>query len=90
MVDKKDIINEAVTGIFGEKALEDKYINELIGKYADDIISFDIIEEDGWTTLQHNDPSYPHGFIYYDCHMGRLKDLLDAVEVYLMVEKAYK
>ena len=90
MVSKYEIIKEAIIGLFGEKALEDKEIQKIVKKYAEDTICLEPLlekeKEDEWMTLQYNNPSLPHGFIYYDCHKARLKDLLEAVEIALMLQ----
>ena len=101
MVTEYDIIKQCITELFGDKIFKEQGIVEIIKKYSMDIIRFDFLTEEEeksgeWMTLQYNDPSFPHGFIYYDCHMGRLKDLLDAIwyaenfkDMYKKIGEAY-
>lgn len=88
MVTKIEIMKTAIVPIFGEKAFNDEFLRNLIEEEAEEIIDLEleVIDEGPWRTLQHNDESLPHGFIYYSCNMEKLQDLLHAIEVHQMLE----
>lgn len=88
MVTKIEILKTAIVPLFGETVLNDEVLKPIIEKEAEKIIDLEMeyIDEGSWRTLQHNDESLPHGFIYYSCNMERLQDLLHAIEVHKMLK----
>ncbi len=86
MVTKMEIIKPVIEALYGASTFNDEKIKQIIEEEAEKIIDLEGREEDGvWRTLQHNDPSLPHGFIYYSCNMAKLQDLLYAIEVHKML-----
>lgn len=89
MVTEIEILKTALIPLFGEEVMEDEILKPIIKEEAAKIVDLEMeyVDEGPWRTLQHNDESLHHGFIYYSCNMEKLQDLLHAIEVRLMLKK---